>query len=670
MVKKPKKPNDAGKLALDAAKKAVILKIAVVLAPWVAGLLLIVVGIPVAMGVLFGGTGGIVGQATAHSAQGCPGSSPANQKVGYNTTKPAPSTPAPIATAIPPVLPPAGAIGPAAPPATETPMPYPLPAAHGFTGSEEAVNDAGQVASTGGAVTWASFASLGQPYRDYYITMRWNYGAWNWDGTATDIDQAQYNWMAGGNDGKPWLVLVTNPRTHSSIIAAAIEAGPGPWVGVVSSTQRSIENGPANGWLNPTRGTPDGYKGIVSGFPPVAMKALGDASGPAHTGYPGQTGDDLTYQWAPDQTATPGPTGATATRVSTSVGACSNVTNGTSCNVTGTYSGLSEAQQANARAVANVALARGLGVDGVVLGIMTAYTESTLNNVTHGDAMGPSSRGLFQQMPGWGPEAVRMDPAGAAGLFFDRVVGIGGWAAQQPWAVAQAVQESEFVDGSNYQGNYSVALDIATALLDGPAGIAATGTPAPTGAAVDVAAQWCTAETGGGGVVVNGVKVTIPDRPDVPSEIRGKTIDAPSSAVATGIAAGFATIGMPYVWGGGTDGGGPDQGCARAGSDLNACQGIVGLDCSGLTGYVLAQAGFSIPGNSGGQRGSGVGIPQSAAIAGDIIGYEGHVAIFLGSVDGIQYMLEAPDVGSNIHIRTARWSGADSDVHRYWGATA
>jgi len=543
MVNK-KKANAGGKVALDTAKKAVILKVAIFLAPWVAGLLLIVVGIPVALGVFLGGTGGIVGQAAVHAAQSCPGSAPANQQVGYNTSKPAPATtPAMIVTGITPATPATdAAVGPAAPAAPATAMPYPLPAAHGFTGSEEAVNEAGHVASTGGAVTWANFASVGQPYRDYYITMRWNYGAWNWDGTATDIDQDQYNWMAAGNNGKPWLVLVTNPRTHSSIIAAVIEAGPGPWVGVVSYTQRSIENGPANGWPNPTRGTPDGYRGIVSGFPPVALQALGDASGPAQTGYPGQTGDDLTYRWAADQTATPGPTGEAATRVSSSTGACVNVTNGTSsCNATG--------------------------------------------------------------IPGSG---------------------------------------------------------------------ASPASTAPTGAAGDVAAQWCTATTGvgggGGGVVVNGVKVTIPDRPDVPAEIRGKTIDAPSAAVAKGIAAGFATIGMPYVWGGGTDGGGPDQGCARAGTDLNACQGIVGFDCSGLTGYVLAQAGFSIPGNSSGQRSSGVSVPQSAAIAGDIIGYEGHVAVFLGTVDGVQYMLEAPDVGSNIHIRAARWSGADSDVHRYWGA--
>ena len=270
---------------------------------------------------------------------------------------------------------------------------------------------------------------------------------------------------------------------------------------------------------------------------------MGDTSGPANTGYPGQTGDDLTYQWAPDQTATPGPTGESATRVSTSIGACLNVTNGTSC--------------------------------------------------TAGHTPDPS------------PVTASMRPSGV------------------------------------------------------PVGVAAPSCEGTTGG-----------PAGGGGVVVNGVKVTVPDHPDVPTEIRGKTIDASTAAVANGIAAGFAAIGLPYVWGGGTGGGGPDQGCARAGTDLNACQGIVGFDCSGLTGYVLSQAGFSIPGNSGGQRNSGVSVPQAAAVAGDIIGYDGHVAIFLGAVDGVQYMLEAPDVGSNVHIRSARWSGADSDVHRYWGSVA
>ena len=91
MVKK-KKAVVAGKVALDTAKKAVILKVAIFLAPWVAGLLLIVVGIPVGLGVLLGGTGGIVGQAAVHAAQSCPGSVQANQRIGYSTSKPAPTT--------------------------------------------------------------------------------------------------------------------------------------------------------------------------------------------------------------------------------------------------------------------------------------------------------------------------------------------------------------------------------------------------------------------------------------------------------------------------------------------------------------------------------------------------------------------------------------------------
>lgn len=120
-------------------------------------------------------------------------------------------------------------------------------------------------------------------------------------------------------------------------------------------------------------------------------------------------------------------------------------------------------QSSNARAIAGVAQRRGLGRAGVVIGIMTAITESTLHNVNHGDAMGPSSRGLFQQMGPWGPLSVRMDPAGAAGLFYDRLASFN-WQSLTPWAAAQKVQQSEFSSGSNYQQNYSQAQAIATSL--------------------------------------------------------------------------------------------------------------------------------------------------------------------------------------------------------------
>ena len=141
--------------------------------------------------------------------------------------------------------------------------------------------------------------------------------------------------------------------------------------------------------------------------------------------------------------------------------------------------------------------------------------------------------------------------------------------------------------------------------------------------------------------------------------------------MARGLAAGFAAVGLPYVYGGGTDGGGPDQGCSRAGGTSNSCQGITGFDCSGLTAYVLKQAGFTIPTNSSGQRtGGGQLIPRSSGLPGDIIGYQGHVAIYLGFIGNQDYLLEAPEPGKDVHIRAAYWSNegqpADPDLYRYW----
>jgi cell wall-associated NlpC family hydrolase len=175
---------------------------------------------------------------------------------------------------------------------------------------------------------------------------------------------------------------------------------------------------------------------------------------------------------------------------------------------------------------------------------------------------------------------------------------------------------------------------------------------------------------GGSSVAVHGVSVTIPDSPYVPAELVGATITAPNAAVAQGIAAGLATLGTPYVWGGGTDGGPADQGCARGGGSSNSCQGIVGFDCSGLTRYVLRQAGFDIPGDSTGQRAGGTDVPWSQGLPGDIIGFPGHVAIYLGAIDGTQYLLEAPYPGAFVHVRSVyTMSGSDptdSVLHRYW----
>ncbi len=180
--------------------------------------------------------------------------------------------------------------------------------------------------------------------------------------------------------------------------------------------------------------------------------------------------------------------------------------------------------------------------------------------------------------------------------------------------------------------------------------------------------------TGGGvnqNVVLNGVNVTIPVNPHVAVGAAGKVITAPTAAVAKGLAAGLAAIGLPYVYGGGTNGGGADQGCARAGGALNSCKGIVGFDCSGLTGYVLLQSGVHIPGYSEAQRAAGNSVPWSQGQPGDIIGYQGHVAIYLGLIGGVPYLLEAPDVGMFVQIRPVYYSNdgvpVDNVLHRYWG---
>ncbi|GAA3129221.1 hypothetical protein GCM10010530_57790 [Kribbella aluminosa] len=111
-----------------------------------------------------------------------------------------------------------------------------------------------------------------------------------------------------------------------------------------------------------------------------------------------------------------------------------------------------------------------MGEAGKVIAVMTALTESSLRNTNQGDAAGPDSRGLFQQRDGWGPVEVRLDPAGAAGLFYAALANVPGWTAMKPWAAAQEVQRSAFADGSNYRSNYAAAVRLvgsATPVVDG-----------------------------------------------------------------------------------------------------------------------------------------------------------------------------------------------------------
>jgi cell wall-associated NlpC family hydrolase len=146
----------------------------------------------------------------------------------------------------------------------------------------------------------------------------------------------------------------------------------------------------------------------------------------------------------------------------------------------------------------------------------------------------------------------------------------------------------------------------------------------------------------------------------------GRAITAPTPAVATGLAAGFNALGLPYVWGGGGSGAGPNNCCARGGGDYNSCGSEIGFDCSGLTAYVMAQAGFTAPDNSSSQRAAGTPVSWEQGQPGDIVGFPGHVAIYLGTIDGTRYILEASWVGTPIHVVPLTRTDFDPQLHRYW----
>ena len=170
----------------------------------------------------------------------------------------------------------------------------------------------------------------------------------------------------------------------------------------------------------------------------------------------------------------------------------------------------------------------------------------------------------------------------------------------------------------------------------------------------------------GGASVATTASVVIPQNRFVDPAIAGRTVPVAGVAVARGLQAGLDALGTPYVWGGGGSGAGPDNGCRRGGGQYNSCGTEIGFDCSGLTAYVMAHAGRSIPGDSAGQRGSGVPISWNDALPGDIVGFPGHVAVYLGLVDGERYILEASWVGYPVHIVRLTRHDADPVLRRYW----
>lgn len=184
-----------------------------------------------------------------------------------------------------------------------------LPASEGGVATEARIDETGKFldGNLSERVTFTKFAALGQEYRDYYITMRWPYVEWAWNGVGSNLNQSEFDWY--NNQQQPRRVTVTNPENGKSIVAVVLEAGPAPWTGTKGgqgdAQQRDL-------WGAPRRDTPAGYQGRVGGLPPKAMEALGAKTWLSGGPDVGGSGSKLKFAWTQDQNAKPGPTNAAA----------------------------------------------------------------------------------------------------------------------------------------------------------------------------------------------------------------------------------------------------------------------------------------------------------------------------------------------------------------------
>jgi len=118
-------------------------------------------------------------------------------------------------------------------------------------------------------------------------------------------------------------------------------------------------------------------------------------------------------------------------------------------------------QSENAAVIAAIGVQRGLPARAASIALATAYQESKITNIEHGDR---DSLGLFQQRPsqGWGTEAQILDPYYAINTFYDALVKIDGYETMRITEAAQAVQRSGYPEA--YEDHAADARSLASAL--------------------------------------------------------------------------------------------------------------------------------------------------------------------------------------------------------------
>ncbi|WP_410604729.1 NlpC/P60 family protein [Amycolatopsis sp. lyj-90] len=294
-------------------------------------------------------------------------------------------------------------------------------------------------------------------------------------------------------------------------------------------------------------------------------------------------------------------------------------------------------------AKAIVGVAKGMAVTkrGTVIALQVARQESTLDAA----AVAGRATGAFQQIAP-GPAGAyagydrRNTSMAAKGFFTVLLARVPGYDSdpRSNADIGQVVQASG-AGADKYAPWQSLAEALADVLYDGTAKM--------------------TCQTGASGplaVSANGVDVELP-----PSAGIAGMIKAPTAEAARVLAAALSWLGTPYAWGGGTAAG-PSRGIRDGGvADAHGDFAKVGFDCSGLVLHAYAQVGVSLPRTSRAQYADGGAIvPWAGALPGDLLFYGSvvhHVALFLGVVNGVPYMVEAPQSGDVVKVSQVRTGG-------------
>jgi peptidoglycan DL-endopeptidase CwlO len=156
---------------------------------------------------------------------------------------------------------------------------------------------------------------------------------------------------------------------------------------------------------------------------------------------------------------------------------------------------------------------------------------------------------------------------------------------------------------------------------------------------------------GGGGGPAGGKAIITPpssqfgsgDQINLPGGMG--VVNAPNERAAIAVRAALTQLGTPYQWGGNTPG--------------------KGLDCSGLTHWAYGQAGIGLP-RLAQEQTIGQKISESDLQPGDLVVWDGHVAMYIGNGQ----MIEEPHTGEVCHIVPLRTSNAGDAFEGFYRPSA